>query len=266
MLAIVGGSGRLPDLLAGAFPDAPRFAAQGIDFGSGMHAARRFRMERLGAFVEELRASGVDEIVFAGAMRRPELDPGALDDFTRAALARLAPALAGGDDALLSGVASLFEEAGFRVLAADDVLPGLTPAAGVLTARAPEPRDRDDAARGFAILGALGPFDVGQACAVARGQVLAIEAVGGTDWMLGTLAAGVPGRPAAPSGVLCKAPKAGQDRRIDVPTVGPATVAAAAAARLQGIAIEAGGVIVVDQAEAVAAADAAGMFLWVRKP
>ena len=265
MLAIVGGSGRLPDLLAGALPDAIRYAPEGVRFGSGEHPAGGFRIERLGLLVDDLRMSGVDEIVFAGAMRRPELDPAALDDFTRAVLGRLAPALNGGDDALLSGVISVFEEAGFRVVAAPEVLPDLVLPIGVLTARAPQARDCEDADRGFAILTALGPFDVGQACAVAGGQVLAIEAVGGTDWMLGTLAGTVPGRPPGTCGVLCKAPKAGQDRRIDVPTVGPATVAAAAAARLSGIAVEAGGVIVVDAAETATAADAAGMFLWVRE-
>lgn len=265
MLAIVGGSGRLPDLLAAAFPEARRYAAEGVAFGDREQEAACFRMERLGAFIDELRISGVDEIVFAGAMRRPELDRNALDDFTRAALVRLAPALNGGDDALLSGVISVFEGAGFRIVAAPEVMPDLVPRPGVLTEWAPEEIDRKDAARGFAILGALGPLDVGQACAVALGQVLAIETVGGTDWMLDTISGDVPGRPAARGGVLCKAPKAGQDRRIDVPTVGPSTVAAAAAARLGGIAIEAGGVIVVDQAETIAAADAAGMFLWVRE-
>jgi DUF1009 family protein len=265
VLAIVGGLGRLPDLLAEARPDALRYAV--ATFGSGRHAASGFRMERLGALVEELRTQGVTEIVFAGAVRRPELDPCALDDFTRGVLAELGPALNGGDDALLSGVIGVFERAGFGVIAALEVLPSLLPRAGVLSAQAPRDIDRLDAARGFDILDALGPLDVGQGCVVAAGQVLAIEAVGGTDWMLATLGGEVPGRPAAgsSSGVLCKAPKAGQNVRIDVPTIGPATVAAAAAAMLNGIAIEAGGVIVVDLSETVAAVDQAGMFLWVRE-
>jgi DUF1009 family protein len=224
-------------------------------------------MERLGALVDELRAHNVTEIVFAGAVRRPDLDPGALDDFTRGAITQLGPALNGGDDALLSGVIGVFERAGFGVIAAHEVLPNLLPRAGVLSARAPGDGDRADAARGFDVLEALGPVDVGQSCVVAGGQVLAIEAVGGTDWMLATLGGQMPGRPAAASrsGVFCKAPKAGQDLRIDVPTIGPATVFAAGAAKLNGIAIEAGGVIVVDLSETIAAADEAGMFLWVRE-
>jgi DUF1009 family protein len=266
MLAIVGGTGRLPEMLAAARPEAPRFAAEGVPFGSGRVAAQPFRLERLGALVDDLRAADVDEVVFAGGMRRPRLDLGQLDAFTQGALKRLAPGLDGGDDLLLRGVIGVFEGAGFRVAAAHELLPGLLPPAGVLTVRAPSQADRADAARGFAVLAALGPLDVGQGCVVAAGQVLAIETVGGTDWMLGTLRGEVPGRPAGSSatGVCCKAPKPGQDRRIDVPTIGPGTVAAAAAARLGGIAVEAAGVIVLDRAETVAAADEAGLFLWVR--
>ena len=64
--------------------------------------------------------------------------------------------------------------------------------------------------------------------------------------------------------MLFKGPKPGQDRRIDLPAIGPATVAGAAAAGLAGIAVEAGGVMILDRAETIAAADAAGLFLWVR--
>ena len=66
--------------------------------------------------------------------------------------------------------------------------------------------------------------------------------------------------------MLVKTLKPQQDRRIDLPTVGPATVARAAASGLRGIAIEAGATIVLDRAETVAAADAAGLFLIAVEP
>jgi UDP-2,3-diacylglucosamine hydrolase len=69
-----------------------------------------------------------------------------------------------------------------------------------------------------------------------------------------------------PAGVLYKGPKPGQDRRLDLPAVGPATAHAAAAAGLAGIAVEAGGTMILGYAETVAAADAAGLFLWGREP
>jgi DUF1009 family protein len=68
-------------------------------------------------------------------------------------------------------------------------------------------------------------------------------------------------RRAGPGGVLVKLVKPGQDRRADLPTVGPATVAGAAAAGLRGIAFEAGGTILAEREATIAAADAAGLFL-----
>jgi DUF1009 family protein len=265
MLAIIGGTGRLPDLVAERIPDALRFAPHGTSYGAGTHAAEAFRFEHLGGLIERLRGQGVDRLVLVGGMRRPNLDPAAFDAFTRSAVAELAPVLGGGDDALLRAVIGLFHREGFDVAPVQEIMTDLLPPPGVATSAQPDERDAADAARGLSILAALGPHDVGQACVVARGQVLAIETLGGTDWMLGTLAGDVPGRPpGGPSGVLCKAPKPTQDRRVDLPAVGPSTVGAVAAASLRGVVIEAGGVLGIDWADCIARADAAGLFLWVR--
>ncbi len=265
MLAIVGGSGRLPDILCEAQPAALRWVPAGTIFGTGQHTAHAFRYEQLGGLVDELRSAGVDRISFAGALRRPQLDLGTLDELTRDVLMEIGPRLTRGDDEILRGVVSLFESAGFEVVAAHDLAPDLLPPPGVLTVAQPGEADIFDVERAQAVLAALGPLDVGQACVVAAGQVLAIEALGGTDWMLGTLAGDLPGRPASPGGVLCKAPKPGQDRRIDLPALGPATMQAVHSAGLRGVAIEAGGAIVVDREEAVALADQAGLFIWVKE-
>ena len=99
----------------------------------------------------------------------------------------------------------------------------------------------------------MGVADVGQACIVARRQALAIEAMPGTDWMLASLKDTRDGLPEG--GLLFKAPKPGQDRRVDLPAIGPETIRAAAEAGLRGIVIEAGGVMLLDRAEAIAAAD-----------
>ena len=106
----------------------------------------------------------------------------------------------------------------------------------------------------------LGPADVGQACVTLKGQVIAIEAGFGTDWMLDSLKS----RPDQGGGLLYKAPKPDQDRRIDLPAIGPGTVRNAKAAGLYGIVIEAGGVMLLDREETLAEAEAAGIFLWVR--
>ena len=115
-----------------------------------------------------------------------------------------------------------------------------------------------DIRRGIAVARALGAVDVGQGCVVQQGIVLAVEAAEGTDAMLARcVAVAHPG----PGGVLVKLPKPEQERRADLPTVGPDTIRDAAAAGLRGVAFEAGGTILAEREATVAAADAAGLFL-----
>jgi hypothetical protein len=266
VLALVAGQGRLPAVVLGALRAEGRrvltCALETSPPDAGIAVDRPFRLESLASDIDRLVAEGATEVAFAGAVRRPALDPARVDPATRPLMRRMAEALAQGDDRALRTLLGFFEERGLAVRAAHDLVPALLPPEGVLTAAAPGARDRQDAARAAAIVAALGAADVGQACVVAGGQALALEALPGTDAMLATLAPRPAGLPAG--GLLYKAPKPGQDRRVDLPTIGPGTVRAAADAGLGGVVIEAGGVMLLDRAEAVAAADAAGLFLWVR--
>ncbi|MBV1926864.1 MAG: LpxI family protein, partial [Rhodobacteraceae bacterium] len=116
-------------------------------------------------------------------------------------------------------------------------------------------------ARAQQIVDGMAALDIGQSCAVANGQALGIEGVLGTDWMLQSLSS----RPDGTGGVFYKAPKSGQDRRIDLPTIGPDTVQNVADAHLDGLVIQAGGVMVLDLAGVVAECDRLELFLWVRE-
>ena len=127
----------------------------------------------------------------------------------------------------------------------------------------------DCAARAAAIVGAIGGLDIGQGAVVAQGLCLAVETLPGTDAMLDFAAlhaARLRPDPKGGRGLLYKAPKPGQDRRIDLPTLGLRSVEKAAAAGLAGIAWEAGGVILLDRERMVDAAGEAGLFLWAREP
>ncbi len=261
MRALIAGQGALPVVLAEALEGAIVCEMEG--FPSGLPDSVVFRIETLGTLIGTLRARGVTEVCFAGAVRRPPLDPAKVDKATMPLVPRMMAALQQGDDAALRTVIAFFEEAGIAVVGAEALMPELLPDPGVLTAVQPRDRDRADAERAEAIHAALACADVGQGCVVAAGQALAVETLGGTDWMLGTLAGDR--RPEGPGGgILFKAPKPQQDRRIDLPVIGPGTVMAAQAAGLSGIVIATGGVMVLDLRATVAAADEAGVFLWVR--
>ncbi len=263
MLALIAGQGELPHRLAERLQ--PGLVCELEAFPSGLPDALSFRVEKLGSFLKTLRKRGVTEVCFAGAIRRPKVEPSKVDFATMPLVPRMIGAMKQGDDGLLRTVIAVFEEAGMTVRGAHELLPDLLPEAGCPTRAKPAERDEKDAMRAASIVAALGAADVGQACVVARGQALALEAIGGTDWMLATLADGRR-PPGTEGGLLYKAPKPGQDRRIDLPAIGPGTVRGAAAAGLSGIAIEAGGVMVLGSDETVAACDETGLYLWIRQP
>ena len=200
------------------------------------------------------------QLVIAGGVRRPDLWKIRPDVGFFTSLPRIVGLMAGGDDSVLTSVVRFFEQKGLAVRGAHEVAPDLLAGAGAIGSLALSEQGRADAGLGFAVRAALGPLDAGQAVVVAHGKVLAIEGAEGTDAMLQRVA-GLPGRGRAGlrDGVLTKGPKPGQELRVDMPVIGPRTVAAAVAAGLEGIAVEQGVVLVLDKADAVRAADAAGL-------
>lgn len=258
MLALVAGQGRLPTLLAeGAEPDRI-LALDGFPPDTVL-PDETFRIEKLGSLIADLVARGVDRVVFAGSIGRPAINPAEIDPVTMPLVPRMMAALQAGDDEALRVVLSFFEEAGISIQGAHQLLPELFPAEGLLTRRAPGDQERRDLERARKVVGLMGPADIGQGLVVKSGQVLAVEGAFGTDWMLETLR----NRPDEQGGCFYKAPKPDQDRRIDMPTIGPATIERAAEAKLDGLFVESGGVFVLDVAKCVAVADEAGLFLEV---
>ena len=216
------------------------------------------RMGAAGAILGLLRRHGCADLVLVGPVRRPGLMDLRPDAEGARILARIGRAAFAGDDGLLAAVVRVLGEEGFRVVGAHEVLTEAVGPRGLLGAVAPDALAMSDIGRGVEVARALGALDVGQGCVVQQGIVLAVEAYEGTDAMLARAAdLARPG----PGGVLVKIAKPGQDRRADLPTIGPGTAAAAARAGLRGIAFEAGGTLITDRAATVAAAGATGLFL-----
>lgn len=221
------------------------------------------KVGQVGWFLKTARGEGIRDVIMIGSLVRPAISQLALDWKTLLVLPRVIRAYYGGDDHLLSGVARIFEHHGFRLLGAHEVAPDILVPEGALGARQPSDADRADIVRGFALLHTMGPYDVGQGVVVSNNHVLAVEAAEGTDEMLRRVAdLRRNGRIRAQSGgVLVKAPKPGQDRRFDLPSIGPRTIAGAAEAGLAGIAVIAGGTIIAEPQALIEAADKAGLFV-----
>ena len=263
-LGIIAGGGPFPGRVAAAaqaagrpvFIVALRGFAEPAVIGPFPHAT--IRMGAASDILAALRAHACTDLVLVGPVRRPSLLDLRPDADGARIMARIGRAAFTGDDGMLAAVVRVLGEEGFRVLGAHEVLTEAVGGAGMLGQAAPDAAAMADVERGAQVVRALGKVDVGQGCVVQQGIVLAVEAIEGTDAMLAR-AAGL-ARP-GPGGVLVKLVKPGQDRRADLPTIGPRTVSAAADAGLRGIAYEAGGTLITDRAACIAEADARGLFL-----
>ncbi|WP_119678347.1 LpxI family protein [Indioceanicola profundi] len=263
-LGILAGSGNLPAQVAEScrrdgrdlFIIALEGQAVASELPEGVPTAW-YRMGAAGAILDRLKAEGVRDIVMAGRVRRPslaELRP----DWRAAQVLARASARALGDDGLLGAVSKVLEQEGFHVVGADELAGDLLTPVGVLTRALPDEQAEADIARGIAAARDLGRLDIGQAVVVQQGIVLGVEAIEGTDALI-SRCAGLKRSGAGP--VLVKVRKPQQDRRFDLPAIGPDTVTACAAAGFAGIAAEAGGTLFLGRESALTAADAAGLFV-----
>jgi DUF1009 family protein len=269
-LGIICGGGSLPFAVAEAAIRQGRpvvlFALRGHADTGRVAAYRHHWMAigQYGRFRRIAREEGIRDIVAVGSVVRPALSQVRIDLATLRLLPKVYALYRGGDNFLLSGLAKIGEEDGFHILGAHEIAPDILVPEGPVGRYQPAERDRADIARGLALISAIGAFDIGQAAVVADNHVLAVEAIEGTDHMLSRVAdLRRIGRIRAPhgTGVLVKAPKPGQERRVDLPSIGPKTVDGAKRAGLAGVAVVAGSAIIAEPQEVAAAADRAQIFV-----
>ncbi len=264
-LGVVAGAGHLPRRLVDKCLADDReffvFAIEGHADQDGFRDVPHawIKLGRTGDSIALAQREGVEEIVMAGAVRRPSFSSLLPDATTLKILGKVGGAAFAGDDGLLRAVIRYLEDtAGLHVIGVDQILDDLVPEIGALTLKEPDQHAWRDIGRGREILDLFSAADVGQSVVIQESLVLGIEAIEGTDGLLSRC--GELCRP-GPGGVLVKMRKRGQERRVDLPTIGVTTVKNAAAAGLRGIAIEAGGSLIVDREDTVAAAEEAGLFI-----
>ncbi len=256
-VGLIAGGGRLPVAIAEGARSAGRqvvcVAVQDADprLAEASDASYTVALGELGGVLQALRRHGVREVLLAGkvdklaALRSVRLDAQA----ERAA--RRMPDLR--DASVLGALVRVLEDAGLVVADQTRYIRDLVPEAGVLGRRPPSAEEARDVELGLRIAGGVAALDVGQAVAVHRGVIVAVEAAEGTDAMIrraGDLAAGC---------VVVKVSRPQQDPRYDLPVIGPLTVEVLAASGGTALAVEAGRTILVERERLIAAADAAGI-------
>lgn len=264
MLALIAGTGALPGTIArklmaqGTPPVVCAMAGFPPDLPQGLERLD-FRLETVGSLLAELRARGVRQICMAGHVRRPETDPAAVDAATAPLMPALVAALPLGNDGTLRAILAIIEGQGFTIVGPDIVAPDLVLAPGIPTRaqpgaalRASLPRDRHD-------LDAMSRVDESQARVIRDGKVIAREGPDGTDALMRKL-------PPGSGGFLYKAPKPGQEMRVDLPAIGPGTARAVVDAGLEGLAVIGGATLMIERDETLRILDEAGAWLWAVEP
>ncbi|MBT4739326.1 MAG: UDP-2,3-diacylglucosamine diphosphatase LpxI [Rhodospirillaceae bacterium] len=267
-LGIIAGGGAIPQLLVQACETEQRpYTVVGLKGHADSLAnapAIWARVGQAGKCFQKFHEDKVSSVVMAGRVMRPGLfdlrpDWRTIKFLARAGTKAFIKKDSVGDDRLLRSVIAEIEREGFSVVGVDSVLSDLIALPGAVGTISPSQEDQQDIAAGLIAAREHGAADRGQAVIVRDGSIVAREGIEGTDSLIRG-AADLPSTGSKP--ILVKASKPQQDRRADLPVIGPETINACIASGFRGIAIEAGGTLIVDRKSMAELADRAGLFIY----
>jgi UDP-2,3-diacylglucosamine hydrolase len=205
---------------------------------------------QLGRCIKILKTAGISQAVMAGQVKHVKIFSGIIPDLTLLSVFRKLKAQ--NTDALISAVADVMRDEGIELLDSTAFLDPLLAREGVLTTRAPSEDEQADFAFGYNMADAIAALDIGQTIAVKHKAVVAVEAMEGTDDVIGRA-----GYLAGPGVRIVKVAKPNQDMRFDVPVIGIATIQAMRTAGATALSIDAGRTLVLDVEHVYASANEA---------
>lgn len=207
---------------------------------------------QLGACLRILEQAGVSHAVMAGQVKYVKIFSDLRPDAT--ALSLLMRLRSRNTDALISAVADLMRERGIELIDSTSLLQPLLATPGVMSDRGPTLREQDDLQFGYRMADTIASLDIGQTIAVKHKAVVAVEAMEGTDEVIGRA-----GFLAGPGVSIVKVAKPGQDMRFDVPVVGLATIQAMRRAGASALSVDAGRALIFERDQFFSAANDAGI-------
>jgi len=259
LIGLIAGNGRLPHLFAEA---ARQRGLEVVAIGhrgetdpqlaSRVRSMSWVRLAQVDRMVRILREAGVTQAVMAGGISRIRAFAEARPDLGAVRIALRLRSFR--DDGLLRAVAEYFESAGVRIVSPTDFLTHLLVPPGHLAGPKLSGGQERDIALGIEVAQQLGRADVGQTVVVKNGQVLAVEAIEGTNEAIRRA-----GKLGGSGAVVVKLSKPQQDPRFDLPAIGPATVEAMSEVGASALAVEAGRTLILDLEQVYAAAQRQGI-------
>jgi hypothetical protein len=225
-----------------AFPEIEEEARRA---GADLHWVS---LGHLGRCIKVLRSAGISQAVMAGQVKHVRIFSGIVPDLTL--LSVLTKLKTRNTDALISAVADVMRAEGIELLDSTVFLEPLLAREGLLTERPPTDEERADFEFGYRIADAIAGLDIGQTIAVKHKAVVAVEAMEGTDEVIGRA-----GHLAGPGARIIKVAKPNQDMRFDVPVVGLATIQAMRTAGATALSVDASRTLVLDGEHVLASAN-----------
>jgi len=270
-LGLIAGNGRFPFLVLDAARaqghDVTIVAAKEETFPELNDAARRhgasihwISLGQLGKCISVLREAGVTHAVMAGQVKHTKIFSGGIVP-DLAFLSVLKQLTSKNTDGLIGAVANVLHDRGIELMDSTSLLQPLLARPGVLTRRAPTDDEQKDFEFGYRMADTIAALDIGQTVAVKHQAVVAVEAMEGTDEVIGRA-----GHLAGPGVRIIKVAKPKQDMRFDVPVIGFATIKAMRVAGASALSIDAGKTLVLDGDAVFASANEAGIAIVGRPP
>ena len=262
-IGLIAGNGRFPFLvLQGARSlghDVTIVAIKEEAFSDLETAAREAHADlhwvslgQLGKCIKILKAAGITHAVMAGQVKHVKIFSGIMPDLTLVSV--LTRLKSRNTDALISAVADVMRGEGIDLMDSTTFLQPLLAAPGTLTDRMPNEQEHEDLEFGYRMADAIAALDIGQTIAVKHKAVVAVEAMEGTDEVIGRA-----GHLAGPGVRIVKVAKPKQDMRFDVPVIGIATIQAMRIAGATTLSVDAGRTLVLDGEHVFKSANEAGI-------
>jgi len=265
--ALIAGNGRFPFLvLEAARSQGIEMAVIGIReeaFPELEKQAPRMHwvsLGELGKAIDLLHQEKATKAVMAGQVKHNKIFSSIKPDWRMAKL--LFSLATKNTDSLIGAIANLLREEGIELVDSTAFLKPLLPEPGVLTRRAPDEREAADIQYGRSLARQVAGLDLGQTVVISDCACVAVEAMEGTDETIERAARIAGDKPLT----VVKVSKPKQDMRFDVPVVGVPTIELMKRCRATALAIDARRTLLMDRAEMIAAADAAGIAVQAFEP
>ena len=267
VVGLIAGQGKLPFIIAKGARDAGlRVICAGLAENAEpelIELVDEFKyvpLARLGCWIKFLKKHGVTDTVMVGRVAKQRLQAGSvfklilsyLPDWRalRIFFVRLRKKDRK-DDTVLCAIADELSSGGSNLIDSTKYCKGHLDDKGVMTKIQPDQSVREDIEFGWEIVKKLGELDIGQAIAVKDKDILAVEAIEGTAKMIKRA-----GELCKKGGwTLLKTEKPNQDKRFDVPCVGPDTIENLKNNNAKCLVVEAGKTIIIDKPETIKLAD-----------